>query len=711
MKKFEFKFLKKGSFDRFKGKHVFSIKKIGIKLSILFGVLVILTTLSCTIFGLYQLHTVNQQYLQIGNAGMKALSEGLNSSKKLSLTCGNFLVNDETFLNDFNKQDEEALTNEIKKAAKFANADFITVVDANGYIIAKSFTNTVAQNLSDLSHISGALAGKTTTCLETTFATTMGTFSGLPIKNAKGEVIGAVSIGSDYTNAKILDALKKTTGYEYTITLGDQRINTTLLNSDGSRYLNTNLASDVKENVLDKGKQYGLVNQILGKYYGSTYLPLKNSDGSVVGAMFTGVPLDSEVRKNNFITATSAVGVVLIFILSIACALIYIRKRITEPITKVTELASGITNGNLGINSEEGLHLDIKTKDEIGDLANALESSTEMLKSYMGDMDRVLSGMASGDLTVKPEIEYQGDFVGIKNSLEYVSQSLNQLISEVNISAEQVASSSEQIASGSQMLSQGATEQASEIEELSSLVKDITSKISTNAEHTTAVSQLTNDSHKLSMDSKNGMEQVQNAMDEIQNDTMEMKRVVKTIDDFAFQTNVLALNAAVEAARAGSYGKGFGVVADEVRNLAIKSAAAAKETDELIEKAVAVVEKGVAFVKGTSQACDKVVSMSSQIDEKVDKIAVASNEQATSAAQITVAVDEISKVIQTDSSTAQQSAAASEELTGLAQNLQTLVEKFKITNESIKKDNFGSMTDNQDSFVSKSTDREMCKYL
>ena len=711
MKKIEFKFLRKSNFSFLKGKEIFSLKKIGVKLSILFGVLVILTTLSCTIFGVYQLNVVNKQYLQIGNAGMKALSEGLNSSEKLSKTCGYFLSNNKTFLDAFNNQDIDAMTNEATNVAKFGNVDFVTIVDKNGFLVAKNYTNNVSQNLTDISHIKNALAGKETTCIETTFASSLGTFTGIPIKNDKGEVIGAISIGSDYTNPKILDSLKKTTGYEYTIALDDQRVNTTLLNADGSRYLNTNLPTIVKETVLDKGKSYEGVTKLLNKYYGAAYMPLKNSDGSVIGAIFTGVPLDSEVRKNNLTTAAAAVGCLLIFILSLSLALFYIKKRISDPIKKVTKLANGITNGDLGINNGESIHLGIKTKDEIGNLANALESSTEMLKSYMGDMDRVLREMANGDFTVKPEIEYQGDFVGIKNSLEFVSQSLNKLISEVNISAEQVSSSSEQIASGAQVLSQGATEQASEIEELSSLINDITGKISINAEHATAVSQLTNDSLKLSVESKNGMEKLQEAMSEIQRDTMEMKRVVKTIDDFAFQTNVLALNAAVEAARAGSYGRGFAVVADEVRNLAIKSAAAANETDELIEKAVDVVEKGVAYVKGTSEACDKVVNMSTQIDEKVDQMAIASNEQANSAAQITVAVDEISKVIQTDSSTAEQSAAASEELTGLAQNLQTLVEKFKISDETIKNDDFSIKTDHHESFVPEKTEREMCKYL
>ena len=350
-------------------------------------------------------------------------------------------------------------------------------------------------------------------------------------------------------------------------------------------------------------------------------------------------------------------------------------------------VASGIANpvrdmsDRIQLLSEGDLTSDISVidrKDEIGTLNQSLINTVNFLREYITEISAVLGKISNGELNVEIEKEYIGDFVSIKDSMEKIAASLTDTMIEIKNSSDQVAIGSDQVSSGAQALSQGATEQASSIEQLSASIIEISDQVRSNAVNANNATSLVESVGKEIDRSNIHMQEMIRAISEISDKSAQIGRIIKTIDDIAFQTNILALNAAVEAARAGAAGKGFAVVADEVRNLAGKSAQAASETTELIESSISAVLNGTRIADETAESLSSVVTGASKITSLMQDISKASNEQANSIGQVTQGIEQISGVVQTNSATAEESAAASEELSAQAQLLNSLVSKFKM---------------------------------
>lgn len=374
---------------------------------------------------------------------------------------------------------------------------------------------------------------------------------------------------------------------------------------------------------------------------------------------------------------------VISMVLLSACALVLIiavifllLHRLLRPIKSIVSAAAEIADGNLNV------QIAAESEDEVGRLARTFLKMVQNLNVIVSDVDYILGKMAEGDFDVRTNSEesYVGNFQGILSSMRTLNIKLSNVLMQINTAADQVSDGSEQVSSGAQALSQGTTEQASSIEELAATINEISLHVKQTAENAVQAREQTIHAG-CEVDSCNHqMQEMIAAMDEIGEMSGQISKIIKTIEDIAFQTNILALNAAVEAARAGEAGKGFAVVADEVRNLASKSAEASKNTSALIEGAVRAVEKGTNIANETAHMLNKVVESAQAVSETVDKIADATKEQSSAIGQITVGVDQISSVIQTNSATAEESAAASEELSGQAQMLKALVNQFNLRN-------------------------------
>ncbi|MCI8422481.1 MAG: HAMP domain-containing protein [Lawsonibacter sp.] len=350
----------------------------------------------------------------------------------------------------------------------------------------------------------------------------------------------------------------------------------------------------------------------------------------------------------------------------------YVLRQVVKPIINITESSRPLQEGHLE------LDLPYHAENELGDLARTLNQSMELIRSYVSDINRMMGQLSQGNFDVHTSTAFIGDFQSIQTSLESFTSTMSSALAQIVQVEHRISGNADQLSSSSQALAQGATEQASAVQELYATLDDLSKGAQQNVKVAAGAQQQAILTGEQVAASGKQMEDMVSAMEDISNTSRQIGQIIATIENIAFQTNILALNAAVEAARAGTAGKGFTVVADEVRSLAAQSDQAAKATKELIENSVQATDRGSRIVGEVSEALKKTMQLVSASNDEIGNIAEVVQGEAESIHQVTEGIGQISSVIQMNSASSEEAAAVSTELFSQVRLLQDQTSRFRL---------------------------------
>ena len=378
--------------------------------------------------------------------------------------------------------------------------------------------------------------------------------------------------------------------------------------------------------------------------------------------------MENTIDTMHIVTA-AGLSLALICLLSLV---IYVMKRIIRPILIITDKTRPLQEGHLNI------ELNYRRNDEIGDLAKTLNQSLEQTNQYVEDITRIMHQLSMGNFNVAVSVPFIGDFRSIEESIDSFTTSLSSAMSNINKVQNDVYDHAKNLSNSAQMLAQGATEQASAVEELSATLNDLSRSAKQNIEMASNAqdnAQLTGEQVTLSSQQ---MELLVEAMMDISTASTQIEKIISTIENISFQTNILALNAAVEASRAGESGRGFAVVAEEVRSLAGQSEQAAKATKDLIESSVKAAERGNQIVTEVTTTLQRTIELVLRSNDAIGEITDAVHTEATAISQVAEGLEQISAVVQTNSANSEESATVSTELFNQVNLLQEQTKGFQL---------------------------------
>lgn len=461
----------------------------------------------------------------------------------------------------------------------------------------------------------------------------------------------------------------------YTIGMADKTI---VYSSESADYIGADMSSAFQNQSEDQnvGEQISQGKAAYIRCINSTgedvyrfFYPVSSPDGYWVVVSTIGA---ADANRSTMNTMLILIAMSALSLSAIIAVLVLVLMKALGPIEKIVQAADALSAGRLDIS------LKIQSGDEIGFLAETFNRMAGTLKGMIGEISDILASIADNRLDTATTIEYPGDFARIQQSLDHIIAKLNGVIGGISQTARQVAGGAGIVSDGAQALSEGAAEQAGFVEELAKTIGEVSAQVKSNADDAVRAKETVRLVENDLGESSRRMHEMTAAMSRIGDASGEIHKIIKTIEDIAFQTNILSLNAAVEAARAGEAGKGFSVVAGEVRVLAAKSAEAANSTAALIEESIRAVREGERTAGETARALDHVVGGARQVVQVVERISAASENQAASVERITAGIEQISGVVLSNSAAAQESAAASEELSAQAREMKEMVGQFRL---------------------------------
>lgn len=438
--------------------------------------------------------------------------------------------------------------------------------------------------------------------------------------------------------------------------------------------INTLIMQQAKQ--FDNEQAYSLAYDI----YLEQYAPTFDEAADMILELNDKINQSVDAQKQS-LRVTRTTAFIIILALLVVCVIfiaVFIARMMGYILVPVHRLLVGMEALKVGDFEHAAVRYDCK--DEFGQLSEAVNSTIERVVFISQDLQYGLKAVAEGNFDAKSQNDaaYTGEFGLLRDAVYQLIVILNDVMCQISTSSSQVASGAEQVANGAQALSQGATEQASSIEELAATLLSVSQQVDENAQAMTEVECSVDETVAEVGMSTEKMREMLHAMDEISDSSSRIEKIIKNIEDIAFQTNILALNAAVEAARAGMAGKGFAVVADEVRRLAANTAEASRNTAELISQSLRAVENGKTVAQDTADSLERVNGIISKLTDQAKRVVVNSKQQDETIKQTSIGVDQISAVVQNNSATAEESAAASEELSSQAAMMRQLVSRFKI---------------------------------
>ena len=440
----------------------------------------------------------------------------------------------------------------------------------------------------------------------------------------------------------------------------------------GEQFAEMGIPRDQIVSLLENNKGKEALDLYINEYR-PKMLNLNDTLSKVIGECVD----DAENMLDTSLTFNSNVRI-MILVLALVCILITcilwitITRSILRPVNEIKKAAQAVAEGKLKSD------LSYVSNNELGQLAQSIRETTKALNVYVTEIRAGMTALGNGKLNYRTKVKFKGDFVALGEALDEIGGLLRNAIQQINSSAEQVAGGAEQVSNAAQALAQGTSQQAGSIEELAVSINEITESISGNADKAVKSSTLANNVGCSLESNDQQMRRLLSAIKEIKNNSQEITGIVKEIEDIAFQTNILALNASVEAARAGEAGRGFSVVAGEVRRLASKTAEASKLTAGLVDKNTEAVNVGMDTVHTTAESLQTSVEKAQEVNQMMDEISEVSVQQADAIMQVRRSMDLISDIVQGNSASSEESAAASEELFAQAQMLKELVEQFEI---------------------------------